>query len=66
MLYRQQDGSFIDIKKNNYKNDVLFYKKIVTLKNTQKQETIQSCFIKKEPSKYVYYSTKAIQKLLDS
>jgi len=66
MLYRQQDGSLVNIIKNNYKNDMLFYKKIVTVKNTQKQETIQSCFIKKEPSKYVYYSTKAIHKLFDS
>jgi hypothetical protein len=68
MLYRQSDGSLINVIKNNYKNDKLFYKKIITLKNIQKQETVQSCFVKKEPSKdvYTYYSTKTIQNLLDS
>jgi len=66
MIYRHSDGSLINIKKNDYKNDYLFYKKIMLIKNQQKQETVQSHFIVKESNKNMYFSNQAIQKLLDS
>ena len=66
MLYRHSDGSLINIMKNDYKNDYLFYKKIMLTKNQQKQETVQSHFVVKESNKNMHYSNQAIQKLLDS
>lgn len=66
MIYRQNDGSLIEIKKNDFKNDILFYKKILAVKNKNKQETIQTCFINKNYSKTTTkkHTIEAIQNLL--
>ena len=36
MIFRTSDGKLIEIKKSNYLNDSLYYKKIISIKNNHK------------------------------
>lgn len=66
MIFRNIDGTLSDIKRGDFKNDQLFYTKIMNmkLKKERKQQSIQSAFIVKESSKDVLYSKQAIDKLM--
>lgn len=66
MIFRNIDGTLIEIKKSDFKNDQLFYKKIMSIKvkKERKQQNVQSAFIVKESSKDVLYSKQAIDKLM--
>jgi hypothetical protein len=66
MIFRNTDGVLIDIKRSNFKNDQLFYKKLleVKVKKERKQQNVQSAFMVKESSKAGLYSKQAINKLM--
>jgi hypothetical protein len=66
MLFRNSDGTLVEIKRSHFKNDQLFYSKIMSVKlqKDTKQKTIQNAFIVKEPTKMGAYSKKAIDNLM--
>jgi len=66
MIFRNNDGVLIDIKRRNFKNDQLFYKKLIEIKvkKERKQQNVQSAFMVKESSKVGLYSKQAIDKLM--
>jgi len=66
MIFRKSDGTLVDIKKKDYKNDSMFYSKLMSVKiqKEKKQQNVHAAFIAKESSKDVFYSKQAIDKLL--
>lgn len=66
MIFRNNDGVLIDIKRSNFKNDQLFYTKLIEIKvkKEKKQQNVQSAFVVKESSKAGLYSKQAIDKLM--
>jgi hypothetical protein len=66
MIFRNNNGELMDIKRCNFKNDQLFYAKIMTikLKKEKKQQNVHSAFMVKESSKPGLYSKQAIDKLM--
>jgi hypothetical protein len=66
MIFRNNNGELIDIKRSDFKNDRLFYTKIMSVKSKKdtKQQNVQSAFMVKESSKPVIYSKQAIDKLM--
>lgn len=66
MIFRNNDGLLIDIKRNEFKNDHLFYAKIMSIKikKEKKQQNVQSAFIVKTSSNSQLYSKQAIDKLM--
>ena len=66
MIFRTSDGLLMDIKRNDFKNDHLFYTKIMSIKikKERKQQNIQSAFIVKTSSNSGLYSKQAIDKLM--
>jgi hypothetical protein len=66
MLFRKTDGTLIDIKKNNFKNDFLYYSNVMNIKAQKetKQKNIQTAFIVNESAKRTNYSKQSIEKLL--
>jgi hypothetical protein len=66
MIFRNSDGLLIDIKRNEFKNDYLFYAKIMSIKikKERKQQNVQSAFIVKTSSNSQLYSKQAIDKLM--
>ena len=66
MIFRNIDGTLIDIKRSNFKNDLLFYKKLIEIKvkKDKKQQNVHSAFMVKESSKAGLYSKQAIDKLM--
>ena len=52
MLFRKSDGTFIEINRGDYKNETLYYSKIMNLKKTSlalKLNTMES-FVKHKES----------------
>lgn len=66
MIFRNSDGCLMDIKRNEFKNDYLFYAKIMSIKikKEKKQQNVQSAFIVKTSSNSQLYSKQAIDKLM--
>ena len=66
MIFRNIDGALIDIRKSNFKNDKLFYTKLIEIKvkKERKQQNVHSAFMVKESSKSGLYSKQAIDKLM--
>jgi hypothetical protein len=66
MIFRNSDGRLMDIKRNEFKNDYLFYAKIMSIKikKEKKQQNVQSAFIVKTLSNSQLYSKQAIDKLM--
>ena len=66
MIFRNNDGVLIDIKRSNFKNDQLFYTKLIEIKvkKEKKQQNVHSAFVVKESSKAGLYSKQAIDKLM--
>jgi hypothetical protein len=66
MIFRNSDGRLMDIKRNEFKNDYLFYAKIMSIKikKEKKQQNVQSAFIVKTSSNSQLYSKQAIDKLM--
>ena len=66
MIFRNSDGLLMDIKRNDFKNDHLFYTKIMSIKikKEKKQQNVQSAFIVKTSSNSGLYSKQAIDKLM--
>jgi hypothetical protein len=65
MLFRNKDGTFIEIKRSQFNNDKLYYSKIMNVKTRkEKKYDIQSAFALKETSKNVLYSKHVIDKLM--
>ena len=66
MIFRNSDGLLMDIKRNDFKNDHLFYTKIMSIKikKEKKQQNVQSAFIVKTSSNSGLYSKQAINKLM--
>jgi hypothetical protein len=66
MIFRNNDGMLMDIKRNEFKNDQLFYAKIMSIKikKERKQQNVQSAFIVKTSSNSGLYSKQAIDKLM--
>ena len=65
MIFRNSDGMLMDIKRNDFKNDHLFYAKIMSIKikKERKQQNVQSAFIVKTSNSGLY-SKQAIDKLM--
>ena len=42
MLFRTSEGNLIEIKKNNFKNDTLYYEKLLEIKKTIPK--LEKCF----------------------
>jgi hypothetical protein len=66
MIFRNIEGALVDIKRSSFKNDTLFYTKLIEIKvkKETKQQNIQSAFMVKESSKAGLYSKQAIDKLM--
>jgi hypothetical protein len=66
MIFRNVDGSLIEIKRNSFKNDKIFYTKLIEIKVKKeiKQQNVHSAFMVKESSKTRLYSKQAINKLM--
>ena len=68
MLFRKHDGTLVEIKKCDYANDVIYYKKImeVTMGKFTDTDDTNADATKSKPnySAKDSYSTQAIQKLL--
>ena len=66
MIFRNSDGLLMDIKRNDFKNDHLFYTKIMSIKikKEKKQQNVQSAFIVKTSHNSRLYSKQAIDKLM--
>ena len=66
MIFRNSDGLLMDIKRNDFKNDHLFYTKLMSIKikKERKQQNVQSAFIVKTSSNSELYSKQAINKLM--
>ena len=66
MIFRNSDGLLVDIKRSDFKNDQLFYSKIMSIKvkKERKQQNVHSAFMVKESSKAGLYSKQAINKLM--
>ena len=57
MLFRKQDGSMVEVKRSDFKNDELYYTYIMDIKNSLVKE-------KKQPIKEPGYATQSIANLL--
>jgi hypothetical protein len=66
MIFRNNNGALVDIKRCDFKNDQLFYTKImiVKVKKDKKQQNVQSAFMVKESSKSELHSKQAINRLM--
>jgi hypothetical protein len=66
MIFRNNNGELINIKRCDFKDDQLFYAKIMTIKvkKERKQQNVHSAFMIKESSKPGLYSKQAIDKLM--
>lgn len=66
MIFRNIDGSLIEIKRDSFKNDKIFYTKLIEIKvkKEKKQQNVHSAFMVKESSKTGLYSKQAINKLM--
>uniref|UniRef100_A0A6C0B1M2 Uncharacterized protein n=1 Tax=viral metagenome TaxID=1070528 RepID=A0A6C0B1M2_9ZZZZ len=66
MLFRKYDGTIIEIKRADFKNDVLYYTHIINMKgaasNEQKEESKTNSSKERERG----YSTQAIFSLLQT
>ena len=61
MLFRKHDGTIVEIKKCDYVNDDIYYKKIMEVTISKNDNTTNIIYTAKDS-----YSTQAIQKLLVS
>jgi hypothetical protein len=66
MIFRKNDGLLIEINKSDFKNDFLFYEKIMSIKTKKeiKQKNVKDAFIVKPLSKDGAYSKQAINRLM--
>ena len=67
MIFRIADGSLINFKRCEFKNDDLYYKSITNSKKAQKdtkQKTVQDAFNTKDRFEETPYSKLAINKVL--
>jgi hypothetical protein len=66
MIFRNIDGSLIEIKRTSFKNDKIFYTKLfeIKVKKEKKLQNIQSAFMVKESSKAGLYSKQLIDKFM--
>jgi hypothetical protein len=66
MIFRNSDGLLVDIKRSDFKNDQLFYLKIMSIKvkKERKQQTVHSALMVKKSTNSGLYSKQAIDKLM--
>ncbi|NDA89347.1 MAG: hypothetical protein EBY20_00300 [Alphaproteobacteria bacterium] len=66
MIFRNSDGLLVDIKRSDFKNDQLFYSKIMSIKvkKERKQQTVHSALMVKTSTNSGLYSKQAIDKLM--
>ena len=66
MIFRNTDGMLMDIKRTDFKNDQLFYSKIMSIKvkKEKKPQNVHSALMVKSSTNTGLYSKQAIDKLM--
>ena len=68
MLFRKSDGSIIEVKKTEYKNDISYYTNLMKIKTETRTKTTTTTTLDPQPflkvAKDDFYSKQAINKLM--